>query len=172
MPAFKRWLAPQEIRAVVVFLRRSALSSARPGLRGSASQGRVLFFGKAACAGCHTLNGKGGFLGSDLTDYGRRHSELQAQQAILHPARLPGQRTATVTTKDGQQWSGVVRNEDNFSIQLLDRRGVFHLLRKSELVRLTRDTGSAMPQDYGLRLTAEEINDLAVFLAGRHVSRH
>jgi len=172
MPGFKAWLTPQETRAVVAFIHSNSRGDGRPKLAGSSAQGKILFFGKAGCAECHMVNGQGGFLGSDLTDYGRRHSQLQAQQAILHPDRLPVELTAaTVVTRDGKEWSGVIRNEDNFSIQLLDLQGVFHLVMKSDLVRVKREASPAMPRDYGSRLTAEEINNLAMFLAGRDLRR-
>jgi cytochrome c oxidase cbb3-type subunit III len=171
MPGFKAWLTPQETRAVVAFIRSTSRGHGRPKLAGSSAQGKILFFGKAGCAECHMVNGQGGFLGGDLTDYGRHHSQLQAQQAILHPDRSPGQPTVTVVTKKRQEWSGALRNEDNFSIQLLDSQGVFHLVMKSDLVRVKREARPAMPRDYASRLAAEEINNLAMFLAGRDLRR-
>jgi hypothetical protein len=38
-----------------------------------------------------------------------------------------------ISTQDGQKYSGRVRNEDNFSLQLQTLDGAFHLFMKSEL---------------------------------------
>ena len=46
---------------------------------------------------------------------------------------------AIVTMQDGTHYSGIVRNEDNFSIQLQDRDGVFHFLDKSEATSIKRN---------------------------------
>lgn len=69
-----------------------------------------------------------------------------------------------VTTRDGRTYSGVVRNEDNFSIQLQSLDGEFRLFAKSELDHFSRTLDSLMPSDYGSSLTAGELNDLVSFL--------
>ena len=71
----------------------------------------------------------------------------------------------TAVTRDGQQWTGIARNEDNFSIQLLDTKGVFHLIMKSDLASLKREPRSLMPDDYGARLSSSELDDLVAYLA-------
>jgi hypothetical protein len=38
-----------------------------------------------------------------------------------------------ISTQDGQNYSGRVRSEDNFSLQLQTLDGAFHLFMKSEL---------------------------------------
>jgi len=73
-----------------------------------------------------------------------------------------------VTTRSGERWTGIVRSEDNFSIQLLDTQGKFHLLMKSDLAGLERATRSPMPDDYGSRLSAAEVDALVAYLASAH----
>lgn len=168
MPAFNRLLGPEEIRSVVAYLRRAGARGASPPVPGNLAAGEALFFGKAGCGDCHRLNGRGGFLGADLSGYGADHSPGQIRSAILHPdvGPGPGRETVTAVTRDGRQWTGVARNEDNFSLQLLDPQGAFHLIVKSDLASLKREPHSLMPDDYASRLSAREIQDLVRYLAG------
>src|SRR2546421_4769650 len=165
MPAFGLLLEPDEIRAVVGYMRRAGGKGATRGVPGDPARGEALFFGKAGCGDCHTVRGKGGFLGVDLSDYGRDHSPAQILSAILHPGAGPVRETVTAITRNGQQWTGIARNEDNFSIQLLDTKGVFHLIMKSDLASLKREPRSLMPDDYGSRLSSIELDDLVAYLA-------
>jgi cytochrome c oxidase cbb3-type subunit III len=168
MPAFGQLLSPAETRALVGYLRDAGKSGEGPAAAGDAAKGRVLFFGKAGCSQCHMIGGEGGFLGRDLSDFGRHHSPAQIRLSILRPNDhlLPGQEALVVTTREGERWEGMVRNEDNFSLQLLDPKGVFHLVMKSELASLERQPKSLMPDDYGSRLTTSEVDALASYIAG------
>jgi putative heme-binding domain-containing protein len=112
------------------------------------------------------MNGKGGFVASDLSEFGRTHSEDEIREMIVQPNKIPdpeGQRVRIVT-KSGQTLSGLVRSEDNFSIALLSEDGVFHLLMKSEISKMTREPQSIMPDDYGQKLSSAQLDDLASFL--------
>jgi hypothetical protein len=59
---------------------------------------------------------------------------------------------------------GLIRNEDNFSVQFQTEDGSFHLFQKSELRSLELRENSLMPTDYGERLSAGELDDLASYL--------
>lgn len=62
-----------------------------------------------------------------------------------------------VTTMDGRQWSGLMRNEDNFSLQLQTADGAFHFFRRDDLKAVN-------PTGFGPALTSEEVDDIAAFL--------
>ena len=68
--------------------------------------------------------------------------------------------------KDGRQISGLVRNEDNFSVQLQALDGTFHSLEKSSLSELTFDSAPVMPSDYDSRLSQSDLDQLAAYLLG------
>jgi len=112
------------------------------------------------------VNGTGGFMGSDLSVYARGKGAADIRVAITNPAgKLPERgRIVVATTADGQTLTGMVRNEDNFSLQLQTKDGAFHFLEKSSLRALERRTESLMPSDYATRLSAQEIDDLISYL--------
>jgi len=177
MPSFKLLLKPDETRAVVAYLRGASGGGAPAKLPGDAKLGEALFFGKAGCGECHAVRGQGGFLGADLSDYGRGHSSAEIREAIVNPDGVnsghagdresPGRDTVTVTTRAGERWTGIARSEDNFSIQVLDAQGRFHLLMKSDLTGIERQPHSLMPRDYESRLSHAELKALVAYLASR-----
>jgi len=165
MPGF-RSLNSGQVTALVSYLR--ALQGKRGDhlLPGDARRGKEIFFGKGECGACHMSYGEGGFWGPDLSGYGSGMRAESVVSAILTPARIPqdGYKGAKATTMQGEQVEGLVRNEDNFSVQILAKDGSFHFLQKSELRSLEHLDGSFMPANYAERLTRSELNDLASYL--------
>lgn len=164
MPAFAM-LDDSSLKALVAYLRFLQGRTGIGKLPGDAARGRSLFFGKAGCSECHTLAGAGGFLASDLSFYARNHGPDDIRQAILNPAKSGRAAVLTaVTTPDGNKYSGVVRNEDNFSLQLQTPDGAFHLFLKSEVASIARDNSVLMPSAYASTLSVVDLNDLIAFL--------
>ena len=166
MPEFSS-LGSSAINFVVAHLRKLQGAVAPETVSGDATRGRVLFFGKAECSSCHVMQGTGNFIADDLSDHGRNHQPSEIRSAIVDPGRRTDSslELVTVTTRSGAELSGVLRNEDNFSLQLQDPRGDFHLIMKSDAVRVTQKQANVMPDDYSKRLTSEEIDDLVSFIA-------
>jgi cytochrome c oxidase cbb3-type subunit 3 len=165
MPAF-RSLGMSEVRDVVSYLRLLQGQNTAQAIPGSATRGNAVFFGKAECSSCHMVQGKGGFLGADLSTYGSGRSGKEILDAIVDPAKNAdaGKKSIVVVTRDGHRLSGLVRNQDNFSLQLLTREGEFYFLEKADLESLQYQDHSLMPSDYGERLSGRELNDLASYL--------
>ncbi|HXN54035.1 MAG TPA: c-type cytochrome [Candidatus Acidoferrum sp.] len=164
MPAFSMLddATTKSLVAYVRFLQGKRQSSRAPG---NAQRGQSLFFGKARCAECHMVKGKGGFIASDLSAFGSTHSAEETRRAILSPegSGTRGE-VMVVKTRDGQQFSGVVRNEDNFSLQLQTMDGGFQLFLKADVESAAREAGSLMPSDYASTLNSSEIDDLVSFV--------
>jgi len=165
MPAFGMY-GEKRLSELVAYLRVLQGGSKQAVLAGDPSAGKALFFGKAKCSECHTADGNGGFLGSDLSGYVGAKAADDVRAAIIAPNKNRDPRSGLVTVKlaDASVVTGVLRNEDNFSLQLLTPDGTFHLLNKANIVELTRLGSSAMPSDYGHTLSAREIDDLIGFL--------
>ncbi len=188
MPPF-RGLTDEQIWQIVVYLR--TLSGVRTGdpaanattSRGNRASGETLFFGKANCASCHQVNGRGGIVGPDLSTVARAPADA-LRQKILNPATpfaappaggrggpvgrggAAARPLVTVAkTKDGREIRGVRRNEDTFSLQMVDASGTLHLLDKLQLADVRVENTSLMPGDYGTKLAAGEIDDLVAYLS-------
>jgi putative heme-binding domain-containing protein len=165
MPAF-RTLSPNQLRTVVAYLRSLQGKSDTQTVSGDPKHGKEIFFGKAGCSECHAISGEGGFLGPDLSGYGNSASPSTIRDEITRARRVPrqGYRSAVLTTANGEHLEGLIRNEDNFSLQFQSKDGSFHLFQKSDLRSVDRQETSLMPSDYAGRLTATELDDLISYL--------
>jgi cytochrome c oxidase cbb3-type subunit III len=165
MPAF-RSLTARQVRAVVDYLRSLQGKAEGRTLPGDPNRGKEIFFGKGDCSTCHTISGQGGFLGPDLTEHGATSSAEAIRDEIVKAPRVPpiGYRKAVLTTESGERLEGLVRNEDNFSVQLQTKDGSFHFFKKNDLRSFERQDGSLMPADYRSRLSDADLNDLARYL--------
>jgi len=162
MPAFHS-LPTSQIKALVTYLRVLQGSNTMPKLPGDPERGRQLFV-KSGCPDCHMVTGSGGFLASDLSSYGRTHSEDEIRSAITRPDQGIEARSVVVTTRDGHSYSGRIRNEDNFSLQLQSLEGTFYFLAKADVRQIEYSPQSLMPSDYGTRLSSKEVNDIIGYL--------
>ncbi|MGC2400385.1 MAG: c-type cytochrome [Acidobacteriaceae bacterium] len=162
MPAFSS-LKAQEVQDVVAYLRILQGRGDMVKLPGDPRQGEALFFGKAQCSECHMVNGKGGFLGSDLSFYGAETGPDQMRAVILDPEKnLPADKKATtVVTLSGQQITGMLKIHDNFSVSLQTADGNFHYYPNAQLARVDFGSRSLMP---AASLNGKEVDDLISYL--------
>ncbi len=135
-------------------------------LPGDPHAGEAIFFGKASCSKCHMVNGRGGFMGDDLSEYARGHSVKSIEAAIVDPNENVGSsgRMTTIETADGATYRGLVRARDNFTVVLQSEDGVFHSIAREKIKRMDSSEGSMMPQDYGKTLDNKQMNDLVSYL--------
>ena len=165
MPPFNS-LGPDKLNALLEYLRVLQGKRGTVALPGDPHAGKTLFFGKARCSECHMLQGAGGFLGRDLSTYGATLSPAEVHSNIVRGGDVKNKanKIANITLRDGQKLTGVIRNEDNFSVQLQSNDGAFHFLTKSDIEQLQFQSGSIMPSNYGTTLSASELNDLVSYL--------
>ncbi|HYM74760.1 MAG TPA: c-type cytochrome [Candidatus Dormibacteraeota bacterium] len=165
MPAFHS-LSPAQLHSVVHYLRTLQGKSKSRALPGDPSNGEKIFLGKGECSTCHSIAGKGGFLGPDLSGYGMAMPAQAILAELVSPNRIvpSGYKLATATTTDGTRVEGIVRNEDNFSVQMQAKDGSYHFFQKSDLRKLEYHGEPLMPTDYGKRLSRAELNDLVSYL--------
>jgi putative heme-binding domain-containing protein len=175
MPAFG-WLGQEKLTAIVHYLRTLQGRQIDIKLPGNPQAGEALFFGGGRCSECHMVNGKGGFIGSDLSLFGAGQSAGQIRSVILDPERNlpPPKKATTVVTRTGQKFTGMLKVEDNFSVSIQTMDGNFHLFQKSQLIHVDLGSHSLMPVNYGSILNDEQINDLVSYLlhVGSENSKH
>jgi putative heme-binding domain-containing protein len=165
MPSFSSLDAPT-IKALVKYLRVLQGKSEGAAMPGNPTSGKTIFYGKARCAQCHLAVGAGGFLGPDLSTFARRRPPEEIRESITKPSMMPGpgRSEVTVTQRDGQALTGVLRNEDNFSLQLQTPDGAFHSVIRSDVASIAHSKTPLMPTDYGTSLSPAELNDVISFL--------
>jgi cytochrome c oxidase cbb3-type subunit 3 len=164
MPGFDG-LGSDQLHAVVEYLRMP--NSARAGLPlpGAPERGKELFFGEARCSQCHTVQGSGGFIAPDLSSYARGATPEDLRTAITKPEDHAGPtQLASVTTTGGQRYEGMIRNEDNFSLQMQSLNGTFHFFRKTELKTIERKPASTMHRGFESRFSGSQLDDLISYL--------
>ena len=169
-----------ETWAIIAYL-RSLTAASRPVVSGNPAAGATIFWGGGGCATCHMVNGSGGRLGPDLSRVGAARSMAYLVDSIRYPdkdlsAGLSDPTnhygvpliydTVTVVTADGRSITGVAKNEDAFSIQLLDTREELHLLLKKDLRSVTHEHKSLMPAYSGEMIQDRDLQDLVAYLAG------
>lgn len=171
MPPFAQ-IGDANIEAVLEYVRHLEGDSAstrtpkEPAATGDVAVGRALYFGKAQCSNCHLMRGKGGFIATNLTNYGRNRAAEEVLQAVINPDNplVPSSQVVVVTTNSGQKIVGVLRNEDAFTLAVQAEDGRFRLLARNEVSEVHYTGRSLMPRDYGKRLTSRELNDIVSFL--------
>jgi len=162
MPGFPS-IGGEDGHAVVAYMRFLQGRSAGDSVPGDPARGHDLFSGKAGCSACHQIGGRGQFAAGDLAGFVREHRADEVRDAILRPGG-GSQEAVTAVARDGRKFSGMIRNEDNASLQLQDEDGRFYLLMKSSLVSVRRKIGDPMPVDYRQRLSSTELDDLVGYI--------
>ena len=164
-PADPLRVADRDIWQVLAYLRTmSAVPGPPPG--GDAASGERLF--RVNCSSCHAVNGRGGQLGPDLSRIGSARprvgllSKLRGASDVIRAGYEP----VTLVTREGERIRGVKKNEDEFSIQIMDTRERLQGFLKANLTELTLEKKSLMPVYGPERLNDRDLDDLLRFLSG------
>lgn len=163
MPAFGA-LGTAKLESLVGHLRALQGLDRNEVASGDAKQGREIFFQKDGCAECHTVSGAGGFLGPDLSIYGGVTPFVEMREHIARHDGLPRARTVTLATQDGRSLTGMIRNEDNFSLQLQTQDGKFHFLERSELASGGIEATQNQAGERRKSLTGDQVEALVSYL--------
>jgi PQQ-dependent dehydrogenase (methanol/ethanol family) len=162
MPAFSLSAAElDEIAAYVHALRSPASENPAPG---DAAKGERFFFGAGKCADCHMIRGRGGWIGPDLSQLGKRRSLVEIERALAAAGdRITrGYEPATVRLRDGTSFRGLLKNQSTFDLQLQGLDGRLHLLAADEIASVERERKPLMPP---LQATEPERQNLLAFLS-------
>ena len=165
MPSFNR-LGDRKLGSILSYMRFLQGKNGARFISGDPARGQQLFFGKGQWADCHAMHGEGRFLSTDLSDFAYDHDPSDIRAAVIDPQEQEAERhvLARVTTNSGQQCSGVIRNENNTSLQIQDTQGQFCLFLKYDLQTIERSPTPSMPGDYRQRMSPAEIEDLVSYI--------
>jgi len=154
-----------DLLLIIAYLRKLGAPPPAERTTGNVDNGQRLF--AAQCASCHRVAGKGGRLGPDLTRVGISRSRASLVREIRTPGEFvpPSFETVTLVTKDGQRIRGAKKNEDVFSIQVMDTRERIQGYLKANLQEVVYEKGSLMPAFAQARLNDNDLNDLVGYLS-------
>lgn len=132
---------------------------------GDAANGERIF--RANCSSCHTVNGRGGQLGPDLSRIGSARPRAGMLRKVRGTSEYirPGYEPVTLVTREGERIRGVRKNEDEFSIQIMDTRERLQGYLKSSLASFIVEKQSLMPAYGADRLNDQDLDDLLRYLA-------
>lgn len=152
-----------ELLLVIAYL-RSLGAVTDDGPAGNVANGQRLF--GTQCARCHRVGATGGRLGPELSRIGITRSRAAMIREIRTPSEWvpPGYETVTVVAKDGSKIRGVKKNEDPFSIQVMDVRERLQGFLRSDLRDVTYESDSLMPTYGPDRLSDSDLNDIVGYL--------
>jgi putative heme-binding domain-containing protein len=165
MPAFSApRTSDREIWQMLAYLRTLATSVPPDPLRGDAENGAKLF--RAHCASCHRVNAVGGRIGPDLSRIGSARSRDVLVLRIRRGSESfrPGYEPVTVTPESGPPIQGVKKNEDLFSVQIMDTRERIQGYEKDQVKSVVNGARSQMPVFGADRLSDAELDDLVRYL--------
>lgn len=152
--------------------------------KGDVAHGEQIFWGKGNCGNCHMIKGKGGLAGPDLSNIAgmrKLSSIVAALTKAQHPIPSDGgthdsvllplstYQPVRITTADGKTISGILRNEDSYTLQVFGSDNMIHLYDRAELKQVYYEPKSVMPTDWDKRLAPAEYQDLLAFLSRQYV---
>lgn len=153
-----------EIWDVIAYLRSLAAPPHREP-SGDVARGEEIF--ATNCSVCHQVNAVGGRMGPDLSRIGIARSVESLERRIrgdygkmVDPSFAP----TTLTAASGERMQGVKKNEDLFSIQVIDMGGRIQGFEKDQLDSLNVSTDSLMPVYSPEVLSDDALEDLLSYL--------
>ena len=160
-------LPDDSVWKIVAYIRSLRARASDEKVEGNLEHGAELFHGTARCSECHMIRGNGGLLGPDLSNIGAERTLRQLREALttVRPNTPFGFQPVRIRTKSGEIVDGVIKNENNFSMQVLDRQNRLHLLNREDVKDVDYGRKSLMPNDYGEKLTTGELQDVLLFLS-------
>jgi putative heme-binding domain-containing protein len=134
---------------------------------GDPQAGHALFnSAKTACATCHAIGYLGGQVGPDLSRIGAVRSVRDLLESIVYPSAtfVRSYEPMIVTTRDGEEHSGIVHHETAESIRLVSGPNAEVHLRSADIVDIRPGALSLMPEGLDQQLSPIELANLVAFL--------
>jgi putative heme-binding domain-containing protein len=158
-------LPDDEVLMTIAYLRDMSGVAPAETVKGNLENGSRVF--AAQCATCHRVGDSGGRLGPDLSRVGAARSRSALVREIRTPSEwmAAGYETVTLVLKDGQKIRALKKNEDVFSIQVMDTRGRIQGYPRSGLQEVISEKTSLMPEYGPDRLNESDLNDLVAYLS-------
>ena len=140
-------------------------------LEGSAERGGNLFkhATEVNCRSCHHIDSTGRSVGPDLSDIGTRMTPAEILASILRPSdKIDARyRTRQILTVEGQAIVGIVTEESDEQLTIVDSAGKSHTVPVPEIEFMQPSAKSGMPEQLLSGMTQLQAADLLSFLSTR-----
>ena len=139
-------------------------------LKGDELRGQNIFLRSSAaqCVKCHRVRGRGGDIGPDLTQIGRKFEKRALLETIMNPSAgiAPEYVPYVVETTAGKAIAGFLKEESADRIVIKSIDGTQVTIPRSEIEEITKQTVSLMPELVLQTVTAQDAADLLAFMSG------
>ncbi|MGV7222574.1 MAG: c-type cytochrome [Nitrospinales bacterium] len=137
--------------------------------KGDPDKGQELFFdpeGIAYCGKCHSVKGEGGKVGPNLSYIGSMRTLPFLIESILDPKAVitAGYSSILILTNDGEFLTGIKRNEDSSSIDIITKDGEAMHVSKDIVKKYKTQKISIMPGNFKDILTVDDIKNILAYL--------
>lgn len=162
MPAVPR-LSDLDIWRILAYLKTLATPAPNEPPRGNGAVGENVF--AVNCLACHRVGDRGGRLGPDLSRIGAARTRAALARQIRGTVADfgAGYEPIALTTPGGRQIHGVKKNEDLFSVQIMDTGERIQGYLREDMREVTNQKQSAMPAFE--KISDAELDDLLAYLA-------
>jgi len=136
------------------------------GGKGDVVRGAAIY--QQHCAACHQLFGKGGKVGPDLTAYQRSNRDLMLLAILAPSAEIrEGFETCLLRLEDGSVLTGVLLEQTDDVVRLIEPNGSMQRIAKSQIDQLKFSPVSTMPNGLLGQIKDQAARDLFEFLKAK-----
>ncbi len=137
--------------------------------QGDAERGKLVFFRDSAeaCARCHRVQGRGQWVGPDLSTIGVKYGRQELYHSILNPSAAVGYnyRAVVVALTDGRAVTGLTVEDAPERLVLKTAQGERIEIPRSDIEDRKTSDISLMPEGLAASLSERELVDLVEYLA-------
>lgn len=133
--------------------------------KGNAENGKALFYGRAACFTCHSINNNGGNIGPELTQIKTKFDQAGLLDSIINPSSgiLLGYESITVTLNDGTVVGGMLES-DKDPLVIRTPLGQKEKVAVKDIKTKIVAEKSIMPEASAIGLKEQDLADLMSYL--------
>jgi putative membrane-bound dehydrogenase-like protein len=136
---------------------------------GDPAKGREVFFrtGSNSCSSCHRVQGRGQWVGPDLSTIGAKYGRDELLRSILSPSSAIGYnfRSLVVGLDDGRVLTGLPVEDSPDRLVLKTAEGEKIVIRPGQVEERKTSDVSLMPEGLAETLSDQELADLLSFLS-------
>ncbi len=161
----RRWIAQMPIDEALAEAALNPMKAYRDAMHGGDPKiGERIFHQGQKCMTCHRVGDRGGTVGPNLSDVGRRTTREYLLESIVVPSAkiVKGYETQVVILQDGRVVTGTVQLEDEYELVIADSQKETRI-QKNEIEEREVSDVSTMPVLASV-LSVDDVRHLIAYL--------